>query len=286
MFTSTNFLFTAEMTPDLSTDLAASAARIEPLIGLADAINVTDSPNCQTKLSSLLVAAEIKRKGLDVILQLTGRDRNRIALESELLGALSVGINKVLCLSGDQPPEGGPKAVNEFNGAGLIKLCATLTEGHLTDGTAIKNPLPLYPGAADDLYQQHVKPEAMAGLLAKIETGAQFVQTQYCFDIDMIRAYSERLIENGKTESTKVLIGMGPLKSAKQADWMRNNLWGVNISDAIIQRLGNSDKPAKTGESICRELIEVMVEMPGIDGVHLMGPNSEKACANIIKHFR
>ncbi len=286
MFASTNFLFTAEMTPDLSTDLAASAARIEPLIGLADAINVTDSPNCQTKLSSLLVAAEIKRKGLDVILQLTGRDRNRIALESELLGALSVGINKVLCLSGDQPPEGGPRAVNEFNGAGLIKLCATLTEGHLTDGTAIKNPLPLYPGAADDLYQQHVKPEAMAGLLAKIETGAQFVQTQYCFDIDMIRAYSERLIENGKTESTKVLIGMGPLKSAKQADWMRNNLWGVNISDAIIQRLGNSDKPAKTGESICRELIEVMVEMPGIDGVHLMGPNSEKACANIIKHFR
>jgi len=286
MFASTNFLFTAEMTPDLSTDLAASAARIEPLIGLADAINVTDSPNCQTKLSSLLVAAEIKRKGLDVILQLTGRDRNRIALESELLGALSVGINKVLCLSGDQPPEGGPKAVNEFNGAGLIKLCATLTEGHLTDGTAIKNPLPLFPGAADDLYQQHAKPEAMAGLLAKIETGAQFVQTQYCFDIDMIRAYSERLIENGKTESTKVLIGMGPLKSAKQADWMRNNLWGVNISDAIIQRLGNSDQPAKTGESICRELIEVMVEMPGIDGVHLMGPNSEKACANIIKHFR
>jgi len=286
MFASNNFLFTAEMTPDLSTDLAATAAKIDPLIGLADAINVTDSPNCQTKLSSLLVAAEIKRKGLDVILQLTGRDRNRIALESELLGALSVGINKVLCLSGDQPPEGGPKAVNEFNGAGLIKLCATLTEGHLTDGTAIKNPLPLYPGAADDLYQQHVKPEAMAGLLAKIETGAQFVQTQYCFDIDMIRAYSERLIENGKTESTKVLIGMGPLKSAKQADWMRNNLWGVNISDAIIQRLGNSDQPAKTGESICRELIEVMVEMPGIDGVHLMGPNSEKACANIIKHFR
>ena len=286
MFASNNFLFTAEMTPDLSTDLAATAAKIDPLIGLADAINVTDSPNCQTKLSSLLVAAEIKRKGLDVILQLTGRDRNRIALESELLGALSVGINKVLCLSGDQPPEGGPRAVNEFNGAGLIKLCATLTEGHLTDGTAIKNPLPLFPGAADDLYQQHAKPEAMAGLLAKIETGAQFVQTQYCFDIDMIRAYSERLIENGKTESTKVLIGMGPLKSAKQADWMRNNLWGVNISDAIIQRLGNSDKPAKTGESICRELIEVMVEMPGIDGVHLMGPNSEKACANIIKHFR
>jgi methylenetetrahydrofolate reductase (NADPH) len=285
MFASKDFLFTAEMTPDLSTDLAASAAKIDPLIGLADAINVTDSPNCQSKLSSLLVSTEIKRKGLDVILQLTGRDRNRIALESELLGALSVGINKVLCLSGDQPPKGGPQAVNEFNGAGLIQLCATLTRGHLTDGTSIKNPLPLYPGAADDLYQQHAKPEAMAGLLTKIEMGAQFVQTQYCFDIDMIRAYSERLIENGKTESTKVLIGMGPLKSAKQADWMRNNLWGVNISDEIVSRLEASDKPSKTGETICEELIEQMIQVPGIDGVHLMGPNCEQQCADIIKRF-
>ena len=285
MFASKDFLFTAEMTPDLSTDLAASAAKIDPLIGLADAINVTDSPNCQTKLSSLLVSAEIKRKGLDVILQLTGRDRNRIALESELLGALSVGINKVLCLSGDQPPKGGPQPVNEFNGAGLIQLCATLTNGHLTDGTSVKNPLPLYPGAADDLYQQHAKPEAMAGLLTKIEMGAQFVQTQYCFDIDMIRAYSERLIENGKTESTKVLIGMGPLKSAKQADWMRNNLWGVNISDEIVSRLEASDKPSKTGETICEELIEQMIQVPGIDGVHLMGPNCEQQCADIIKRF-
>ena len=96
MFESTEFLFTAETTPQLSTDLAASAGLVDALLGLADAINVTDSPNCQTKLSSLLVAAEIRRKGLDVILQLTGRDRNRIALESELLGALSVDINKVI----------------------------------------------------------------------------------------------------------------------------------------------------------------------------------------------
>ena len=96
MFTESEFLFTAETTPNLSTDLARSAGKIDPLIELADAINITDSPNCQTKLSSLLVAAEVKRKGLDVILQLTGRDRNRIAIESELLGALSIDVNKVL----------------------------------------------------------------------------------------------------------------------------------------------------------------------------------------------
>ena len=96
-----DFLFTAETTPDVSTDLSGSSKKIKPLLGLADAVNVTDSPNCKTRLNSLLVASEIKKSGLDVILQLTGRDRNRVALESELLGALSVQIDKVLCLSGD-----------------------------------------------------------------------------------------------------------------------------------------------------------------------------------------
>ena len=96
-------------------------AKIDDLVELADAVNVTDSPNCKSRLNSLLVASEI-RNGLDVILQLTGRDRNQIALESVLLGALSVGVNKVLCLSGDQPPAGGPTAVNELNSNGLIEL--------------------------------------------------------------------------------------------------------------------------------------------------------------------
>ena len=97
------FLFTAETTPNVSTDLGASVARVEELIGLADAVNVTDSPNCKVRLSSLLVASEIRKTGLDVILQLTGRDRNSIALESELLGALSVNVDKILCLSEDLP---------------------------------------------------------------------------------------------------------------------------------------------------------------------------------------
>ena len=122
MFNTNSFIFTSETTPDVTTDLGECVSYVEELIGLADAINVTDSPNCKRRLNSLLVASEIKRSGLDVILQLTGRDRNQIALESVLLGALSVGINKVLCLSGDQPDKNGPAGVNEFNGNGLIEL--------------------------------------------------------------------------------------------------------------------------------------------------------------------
>ena len=219
-------------------------------------------------------------------MQLTGRDRNQIALESVLLGALSVGVNKVLCLSGDQPDKNGPVVVNEFNSKGLIKLCKVLSAGTLTDGTKIENPLPIYSGAADDLYDQLSKPAALSKLVAKIDEGAHFVQTQYCFDYEVIKKYSEKLNDHGSFNRCKVLIGMGPLKSAKQADWIRKNLWGVNISDEILHRLEVSESPAETGEKICRELIEKIIQLPCIDGVHLMGPNCENSAARIISHFR
>ena len=286
MFNTNSFIFTSETTPDVTTDLGECVSHVEDLIGLADAINVTDSPNCKSRLNSLLVASEIKRSGLDVILQLTGRDRNQIALESVLLGALSVGINKVLCLSGDQPDENGPAVVNEFNGNGLIKLCKIISEGTLSDGTAIKKSLPIYPGAADDLYTQISKPDALSKLVTKIELGANFVQTQYCFDYDVIKQYSDKLNDQGSFNDCKVIIGMGPLKSAKQGDWMRKNLWGVNISDEILKRLDESNSPVETGEEICQELIEKIMDLPCIDGVHLMGPSCEKSSARIISHFK
>ena len=286
MFNTNSFIFTSETTPDVTTDLGECVSHVEDLIGLADAINVTDSPNCKSRLNSLLVASEIKRSGLDVILQLTGRDRNQIALESVLLGALSVGINKVLCLSGDQPDENGPAVVNEFNGNGLIELCKVISEGTLSDGTAIKKSLPIYSGAADDLYTQISKPDALSKLAAKIELGANFVQTQYCFDYDVIKQYSDKLNDQGSFNDCKVIIGMGPLKSAKQGDWMRKNLWGVNISDEILKRLEESNSPIETGEEICQELIEKIMELPCIDGVHLMGPSCEKSSARIISHFK
>ena len=285
MFETTEFLFTAETTPGVTTDLAGSVGKVEEL-RIADAVNITDSPNYKSRLNSLLVASEIRRNGLDVILQLTGRDRNQIALESVLLGALSVGVNKILCLTGDQPDKNGPKVINELNSNGLIKLCKVISEGALTDGTTIKDPLPIYSGAADDLYDHLSKPEAISKLSMKIKQGAKFVQTQYCFDYKVIKKYSDKLNDHGSFNNCKVLIGMGPLKSAKQGDWIRKNLWGVNISDEILHRLEVSDLPVETGEQICIELIEKIIQLPCIDGVHLMGPNCEKGSARIISYFR
>jgi methylenetetrahydrofolate reductase (NADPH) len=284
--TNTNFIFTSETTPAVSTNLKQSIDMVLPLVGIADAVNVTDSPNSKTRLSSLLVAAGIKELGLDVILQLTGRDRNRIAIESEVLGALSLGINKVLCLTGDKPSKGGPQVVNELDSAGIMKLLAGMSNGKLSDGTDIKEPLPIFPGAADDLYFQKNNSEAIGFLKIKIGNGARFVQTQYCFDEEICTFYSDLLMANGKTDDLKVLIGLGPLKSAKQALWMRENLWGVNISDNIISRLDASNNPNKEGLIICHELISKFMDLPGIDGVHLMGPNCEHDSAEIIKLFR
>ncbi len=286
MFEEKEFLFTAETTPDVSTDLAGSVGKVEELGVVADAVNVTDSPNYKSRLNGLLVASEIKRSGLDVILQLTGRDRNQVALESILLGALSVGVNKILCLSGDQPGKDGPVVVNEFNSNGLIELCKVISKGTLTDGTKIKDPLPIYSGTADDLYDQLSKPNALSKLDNKVKQGASFIQTQYCFDYEVINKYSDKLNDHGSFKNCKVLIGMGPLKSAKQGDWMRKNLWGVNISDEILHRLEVSDSPAETGEQICQELIERIIELPCIDGVHLMGPNCEKRSARVISRFK
>tara|TARA_Y100000748_G_scaffold166040_1_gene138886 strand:- start:1392 stop:2252 length:861 start_codon:yes stop_codon:yes gene_type:complete len=286
MFKTNDFLFTAETTPDVTTNLADSVAKVQALVSVADAVNVTDSPNCKSRLNSLLVASEIKKTGLDVILQLTGRDRNQVALESVLLGALSTGINKVLCLSGDQPDKNGPAVVNEFNSNGLIELCKIISGGKLTDGTKINSPLPVYSGAADDLYQQISDPDSLSKLNQKVKQGAYFIQTQYCFDYEVIEHYSDKLNNHGSFNDCKVLVGMGPLKSAKQGDWMRKNLWGVNISDEILHRLEVSDSPEQAGEKICKELIEKIMPLPCIDGVHLMGPDCEEGSARIISNFR
>ena len=202
------------------------------------------------------------------------------------MGALSVGVNKILCLTGDQPDKNGPVVVNELNSNGLIKLCKVISDGTLTDGTTIKNPLPIYSGAADDLYDQLSKQDAISKLAMKIKQGANFIQTQYCFDYEVIKKYSDKLNDHGSFNNCKVLFGMGPLKSAEQGDWIRKNLWGVNISDEILHRLEVSDSPAETGEQICKELIEKIIQLPCIDGVHLMGPNCEKGSARIISHFR
>ena len=280
-----SFIFTAETTPTVSTNLNENIQKVESLINVADAINITDAPNCQPKLSSLVVAGEIQKSGLEVILQITGRDRNSIALESEILGALSLGINKILCLSGDRPPENGPKAVNEMNSTNLINLLKKMSSGTLINGVEIKEPIQLISGCADSIHDHFVRDQHSKFFKEKVNLGVNFVQTQYCYDLELCQQYSKFIMDN-ELSDTNFLIGLGPLKSAKQASWMRDNLYGVKIPDSIIERLDQASNPLTEGKRICEELIEKLMQMPGISGVHLMGPNCENQCAELIKTFR
>ena len=116
--------------------------------------------------------------------------------------------------------------------------------------------------------------------------GVGFVQTQYCYDLDLCKKYSEFIIENNLSDQAKFIVGLGPLKSAKQASWMRENLYGVKIPDSIILRLEEASSPLDEGKKICEEIIQELIDLKGISGVHLMGPNCEDQCAELIKFFR
>ncbi|HEX7006594.1 MAG TPA: methylenetetrahydrofolate reductase [Alphaproteobacteria bacterium] len=275
-----HFAMTAEVTPPLSSNPARLLEKALPLKGYADAVNVTDGASARAHMSSLAASAILVQNGIEPILQVTCRDRNRIAIQSDLLGAGALGVRNVLVLTGDDPKAGDQpdtKPVFDLNSTALIKTAATMRdEGKLPSGREILDPPQLFIGAAD----LPIDPPAgwkAEGLKAKADAGARFVQTQFCFDMEIVRRYAAALRDLGLTERLYILIGIGPLSSAKSARWMRQNLYGTTIPDAIIDRMEQAKDPKAEGTRICVELLQQLVEIPGIAGAHLMAPLNEAA---------
>ncbi len=269
------FAITAELVPPASGAPDELLESAEPFRGLVDALNVTDGPRAMVHMSALAGAAILDRAGIEPILQFTCRDRNRIALQADLLGASAVGVRNVLILRGDEPDPAEippPKPVFDVDSRDLIQLAAKMRAGEaLASGREIATPPRLFIGAADT----PVDPEPgwrPTGLTRKIEAGAGFVQTQLCWDIDVVRRYARALEEAGITDRAFLLIGIGPIASARSARWMRDNLWGVQIPDPIIDRLERAADPKAEGIAICAELIRELAGVRGVSGVHLMAP--------------
>ena len=280
------FAVTAETSPTATTDRMAPLLRAAPLKPYADAINVTDGAGARAHLSSLVTAGLLVEAGIEPVLQFTCRDRNRLALQGDLLGAAVVGVHSILCLTGDAPEAGDEpdtKGVFDLASADLIGLAKRLRDdGVLGSGRAVDGRPKLFIGAADLPLDPPPDWQPKA-LLAKIESGVDFVQTQYCFDMARCRRYLERLGEFGVPEQVYILIGIGPLRSARQARWMRENLYGVDIPDTIIDRLEGAEDQAREGVKICVELIQELSEIDGVAGAHLMAPRQEEACARAIE---
>ena len=279
------FALTAETSPPDSASPSRVLDRVACLKGLADAVNVTDGASARVHMSALATAAIMAREGIEPVLQLTTRDRNRLALQGDVLGASALGIHNFLCLTGDKMAAGDqPDAAEVFeidSGQLMRQLRDMRDQGEFPSG----RPIDPAPAALLGAAEMPAEPGAnfpRARLQAKIDNGAQFFQTQYCFDVDFARRYCGALVDEGFTEQAHFLLGIGPLRSVKSARWMDANLFGVNIPEAIIARLDGAADQAAEGRAICAELLQAFAEIEGCAGAHLMAPHQEAACAQVI----
>jgi methylenetetrahydrofolate reductase (NADPH) len=279
------FTVTTEVTPPVATEVTRFVTRAKEIQGLATAVNVTDGAGAKAHLSTIVAAHALLDAGIEPILQMVGRDRNRLALQSDLLGALALGIKNLLVLSGDDPKAGDQpdtKGVFDLNGGAMLSLFAHMrAERKLPPGTLIEGPFDLLLGAADVPADPPANWDA-AGLKAKADAGANFIQTQFCMDIGRVRRYGARLVELGLAQRLPVLIGIAPIPSVRSALWMRERLFGTVIPDRIVERLSGAADPKTEGKAICVELIQQLAETPGIAGAHIMAPQAYSTIPEVI----
>jgi methylenetetrahydrofolate reductase (NADPH) len=269
------FVLTAEIVPPLSAGAGRLLAEAALLRGRVDAINVTDAASGRTTMSSFAAAAILAANGYEPILQVTCRDRNRIALAADLLGAAAQGVRNLLLLHGDDPRGGDQpdaKPVFDLSSRELMALVRSMGDtGELPSGRKIDPPPAFFIGGAD--VPKDPGPDfSTKSLLAKADAGAGFVQTQFCFDLGVASRYIERLRSEGLTRRLAVIIGVGPVRSAKSARWMNENLFGVHVPEAVIDRLERASEPAAEGQAICAELIDGLKKIPDVAGAHIMAP--------------
>ena len=233
-------------------------------------------------MSSLAGSAIVLNKGIDPIFQITCRDRNRLAIQSNLMGASALGIRNVLVMTGDPIKIGNQpdaKAVFDVNAKTVLNIINDMnTKGQTMGGRELATRADFFPGAAAIIHDpvKNWKPTALG---TKATAGAKFIQTQFCYDADVLKTYMKYIVDSGLSEKLYFIIGMGPLKSEKSAKWMRDKLFGTVIPETLILRMEQAKDPIQEGINICAELIDEFREIPGINGVHLMAPRNLAAIA-------
>ena len=283
------FVLTAEIAPPVSCDAGDLRRKAEKLVGMADAVNVTDGAGARASMSALAAATILSGMGIEPILQITCRDKNRIALQGELMGAAALGIRNLLLLTGDDPKAGDQpdtKPVFDVDSKTLLETARRLRdEGTLPTGRKVAGKAAFFLGGADVPIDPPAdwKPTA---LLGKVNSGAQFVQTQFCMDTGIVRRYVGALERAGLTEKLAILIGINPLRSAKSAAWMKSHLFGTIIPDALIKRMEEAADPEREGVRICAELIAELSTIPGVSGAHVMAPGNDAAIPEVISAAR
>ena len=283
------FVFTAETSPPDSGNKDIVINQVKCLENLADAVNVTDGAGAKSHMSALATAAILAQNGIEPVLQFTTRDRNRIAIQGDLLGGWALNIPNILCLYGDEVKGGDQPETKEVRDLDTISLLKTAHDIKINksypSGRKIDDAPDFFIGGADTPFE--VKDDFDgANLRKKINSGVEFFQTQYAFDETILKNYMLTLNKLGITQKAYFIIGLGIIKSAKSARWMNKNLFGINISEKIINRIENSNDEKLEGIKICIELIEKYKLISGVSGIHLMGYKQEQDIASVISNFK
>lgn len=282
------FAVTAELNPPDSADPQEVYDAAVVLAAACDAINATDASGANCHMSSVAICALLTRAGYSPVFQVSCRDRNRIAIQGDLLGAAAMGVSNVLCLTGDDVTTGDQpqaKRVFDFDSVQLLQTARIMRdEGVFLSGRKLTVPPRLFLGAAENPFAPPFDWRPLR-LAKKIEAGAEFIQTQFCFDVGRLQAFMRRVRGLGLHERAFILVGVGPLRSARAAEFMRTRVPGVYIPDDVIARLRGSPqgKQREEGKRICIEIIRQVREIPGVAGVHVMAYRQEELVAEIIE---
>ena len=279
------FAVTAELSPPDSADPMDVFDRAAIFDGWVDAINATDGSGANCHMSSLGVCALLTRVGYAPVMQISARDRNRIAIQGDVLSAAAMGVSNILCLTGDGVQCGDhPQARPVFDLDCMTTLAVLSTmrdEGTFASGRRLDRAPELFLGAAANPFAPPFDYRPLR-LQRKIEAGAQFVQTQYCFDIPRLERYMERVRDLGLHERCFILVGVGPLASARAARWIRTHVPGVHVPDTVVDRLAGAADAREEGKRLCVELIQRIRDIEGVSGIHLMAYRQEESVAWII----
>lgn len=279
------FAVTSEIAPPDSVSLDSVYKHVEYFAGNVDALNVIDSAGGNCHMSSIAVSSLLVREGCEPIMQMTCRDRNRIAIQGDVIGAAALGVKNVLCLTGDDVSCGddpGAKPVFDLDGISLLDNLKTMRDKQMFhSGRRLDIPPSLFLGAVANPFAPPLNMRPLR-LAKKVAAGAQFIQTQYCFDALLLKRYMNEVRDLGLDKKCYILVGVGPISSAKTALWLRNKVPGITIPDTLIERLSAASDPRQEGVKICIELIEEIREIEGVSGVHIMAPRQEHLVPEII----
>ena len=279
---------TSECGPPRGVDPEKVKEKAELLRGHVDAVNVTDNQTAVVRMSSLAACIIIKQQGLDPILQMVTRDRNRLAMQSDILGAAAHGINTMLCLSGDHPFFGDhPMAANvhDLDSIQLIQTVKTMRdEGKFQGGDDIANPPRMFIGAAANPFADPFELR-VPRLAKKTNAGVDFIQTQCIYNIDKFELWMEGVRNRGLHEKISILAGITPMKSAGMARYMKNKVPGMDVPDDIVKRIAGVPKEtqAEEGIKISVETIERLKEVKGVSGFHIMAIEWEQKVHEIVE---